>query len=61
MLAKVKRGIAIYAKQELQPKTVFEDNEGRYLAMEIYLEGKRTLVVGGCAPNGPKVFFFSIN
>lgn len=58
LLAKVmKRGIVIYAKQELQPKKVFEDNEGRYIVVEIHLEDKRTLVVGVYAPNGPKEIF----
>lgn len=44
----------MYVKQELQPKRIFEDKEGRYLAVEIKLEGKRTLVAGVYAPNGPK-------
>lgn len=40
-LAKVKkRGIVIYVKQELQPKKIFEDEEGRYLALEIILGRK---------------------
>lgn len=41
-LAKAKaREIVIYAKQELQPKKIFEDSEGRYLVVGILLEGKR--------------------
>lgn len=36
-----------------------EDKEGRYLAIEILLEGKKNLVVGIYAPNGPKEIFFT--
>lgn len=58
-LAKTKkRGVVIYAKIELQPKKILEDAEGRYLAIDILLERKRTLVVGIYAPNGPKENFF---
>lgn len=58
-LAKVKkRGVIIYAKKELQPKKIFEDSDGRFLAVEIHLEGKKTLVVGVYAQNGSKENFF---
>lgn len=58
-LAKVKkRGVALYVKQNLHPKKIFEDKEGRYVAVEIQLEGKATLVLGIYASNGPKEFFF---
>lgn len=59
-LAKTKkRGIVIYVKKELQPKKVLQDKEGRYLALEILLGGKKTLVLGVYAPNGPKEVFFT--
>lgn len=57
-LAKIKKGgIVIYVKEKSQPKKVFDDNDGRYLAVEIVLEGEKTLILGVYAPNGPKDFF----
>lgn len=58
-LAKVKkRGVVIYVKESLQPRKIFEDQDGRYVAVEIMLEGKKTLILGIYAPNGPKELFF---
>lgn len=50
-------GIIIYVKEELPPKKIFKDDDGRYLAVEIMFEGGKPLILGVYAPNGPKELF----
>lgn len=58
-LAKVKkRGVVMYVKEELSPKKIFQDEDGRLLAVEINVDNKKTLLVGVYAPNGAKEKFF---
>lgn len=53
---KKKRGTWIYAKKELNPRKVFVDENGRYLAMTY--KGKKILLLNIYAPNGSKTVFF---
>lgn len=56
---KKKRGVVLYVNKILEPKCIFCDFEGRYIAVEVSLNYKKSLVVGIYAPNGPKEFFFA--
>uniref|UniRef100_A0A670HYM7 Reverse transcriptase domain-containing protein n=1 Tax=Podarcis muralis TaxID=64176 RepID=A0A670HYM7_PODMU len=53
-----KRGVVIYVKEKWEPKMIFKDDEGRYLAVEIQIQGEKTLIVGVYAPNEGKAEFF---
>ncbi|CAI5789675.1 Hypothetical predicted protein [Podarcis lilfordi] len=53
-----KRGVVIYAKEKLAPKMIFKDEQGRYLAIEIQVQGEKILIVGIYAPNDGKAEFF---
>lgn len=44
----------MYIKDELEPKEVFKDTEGRYIAVEVMMNNIKTLIVGVYAPNGAK-------
>lgn len=55
-----KRGVAIYVRSGLNAKKVFQDQEGRMLAVEVIINNKKTLVVGLYAPNGAKEKFFQL-
>lgn len=58
-LAKTKkRGVVIYVKDELKPKKIWQDNDGRMLGVEVYIEEKKILIVGVYAPNSAKETFF---
>lgn len=53
-LKEKKRGVAIYAKEFLRPKLIQRDEEGRWICVEVYLNGKKTLIVNIYAPNDVK-------
>ena len=55
---KVKKRVVIYAKEKYNPKLLFKDNEGRYVAIEINMQGEKFLILGIYAPNDAKVDFF---
>lgn len=57
-LPKVKKRIVIYVRGELNPKKVFQDEEGRVLEVEITDGKRKILIVGIYAPNGAKEKFF---
>lgn len=41
-----KKGIVFYVKKELQPNIIFNDGDGRYLAVEITLNYKKNFATG---------------
>ncbi|CAI5776285.1 Hypothetical predicted protein [Podarcis lilfordi] len=53
-----KRGVVIYAKERLSPKFIFKDDQGRFVAIEIQIQGEKFLIVGVYAPNEGKSEFF---
>uniref|UniRef100_A0A670I0E5 Reverse transcriptase domain-containing protein n=1 Tax=Podarcis muralis TaxID=64176 RepID=A0A670I0E5_PODMU len=53
-----KRGVVIYAKENLSPKFLFKDEQGRILAIEIQTQGEKVLVLGIYAPNEGKSEFY---
>uniref|UniRef100_A0A670I1C2 Reverse transcriptase domain-containing protein n=1 Tax=Podarcis muralis TaxID=64176 RepID=A0A670I1C2_PODMU len=53
-----KRGVVIYAKENLSPKLLFKDEQGRTLAIEIQTQGEKDLIVGIYAPNEGKSEFY---
>uniref|UniRef100_A0A670IGH0 Reverse transcriptase domain-containing protein n=2 Tax=Podarcis muralis TaxID=64176 RepID=A0A670IGH0_PODMU len=53
-----KRGVVIYVKEKWAPKMIFKDEQGRYLAVEMQVQGEKFLVVGVYAPNEGKSDFF---
>uniref|UniRef100_A0A670ILE0 Reverse transcriptase domain-containing protein n=1 Tax=Podarcis muralis TaxID=64176 RepID=A0A670ILE0_PODMU len=53
-----KRGVVIYAKEKLDPKMKFKDEEGRYLAIEVQIQGEKYLIIEIYAPNDGKAEFF---
>lgn len=53
-----KREVALYLKEELEPKQIFRDTDGRYIAVEATINYTKTLIVGIYAPNGAKNSFF---
>uniref|UniRef100_A0A670IRS6 Reverse transcriptase domain-containing protein n=1 Tax=Podarcis muralis TaxID=64176 RepID=A0A670IRS6_PODMU len=53
-----KRGVVIYAKENLAPKFLFKDEQGRILAIEIQIQGEKFLIVGIYAPNEGKSEFY---
>lgn len=52
------KGVIFYINKDFNPKVVFLDSEGRYIAVEIDYEGKKTLLVGIYAPYDNKGKFF---
>lgn len=50
--------MVIYVKKELDLKLIFKDKEGQYVAVEITLYGKKTLLLNIYTPNGSKEKFF---
>lgn len=59
-LAKVKkRGVVLYVKEELKPKKIWQDSDGKMLAVEINIECKKILLVGLYVPNDAKESFFN--
>lgn len=47
-LAKVKKGVVVlYIKEELKPKKVFQDKEGRVLAVEIEGDNNKKIYIRG--------------
>lgn len=48
----------MYIKEKLKPKIVFQDSEGRMLAVEIFDQNKKKLLVRIYVPNGAKEKFF---
>lgn len=54
-----KSGVVMYVKDELKPKLVSVDKDGRVLVVEIVVESKKILLVGIYAPNGAKENFFT--
>lgn len=48
----------IYAKNDLKPKKVFGDEQGRYIAIEICYHKYKILILNIYAPNGAKTTFF---
>lgn len=55
---KKKRGTITYVKKELNPRKIFSDDKGRYVAVEISLQSKKILILNIYAPNGAKTLFF---
>uniref|UniRef100_A0A670ICH5 Reverse transcriptase domain-containing protein n=1 Tax=Podarcis muralis TaxID=64176 RepID=A0A670ICH5_PODMU len=53
-----KRGVVIYAKENLSPKFLFKDEQGRILAIEIQIQGEKVLILGIYAPNEGKSEFY---
>uniref|UniRef100_A0A670HV05 Reverse transcriptase domain-containing protein n=1 Tax=Podarcis muralis TaxID=64176 RepID=A0A670HV05_PODMU len=53
-----KRGVVIYAKEKMSPKLIFKDEQGRFFAIEIQIQGEKFLIVGIYAPNEGKSEFF---
>uniref|UniRef100_A0A670J5I8 Reverse transcriptase domain-containing protein n=1 Tax=Podarcis muralis TaxID=64176 RepID=A0A670J5I8_PODMU len=53
-----KRGLVIYAKENLAPKFLFKDEQGRILAIEIQSQGEKVLILGIYAPNEGKAEFY---
>uniref|UniRef100_A0A670KHH1 Reverse transcriptase domain-containing protein n=1 Tax=Podarcis muralis TaxID=64176 RepID=A0A670KHH1_PODMU len=53
-----KRGVVIYAKEKLIPKMIFKDEQGRYLAIEVQVQGEKIMILGIYAPNEGKAEFF---
>lgn len=49
----------IYVKKDLEPKLIFKDNEGRYVAVQCIIQQKKVLILSIYAPNGPKEKFFN--
>lgn len=52
------KGIVCYVNKDLQPTEIFSDNDGGYLALEIYLNKKKTLLIRIYAPNDAKEMYF---
>lgn len=48
------KGVIFYINKDIHPNKVFADNDGRYLAVEIDFNRKKTLLVGVYVPNTPK-------
>lgn len=62
-LAKTRnKGVVIYVKEELKPKEIWKDTEGRMLAIEICVDQRKVLLVGLYAPKGAKepLFFLKL-
>lgn len=55
---KKKRGVVTYINKNLNPKKVFSDKQGRYIAMEITNQNEKNLIINLYAPNGSKLLFF---
>ena len=56
-----KRGVVIYAKEKYSPRQLFKDEEGRYIAIEINVQGEKFLILGLYAPNDGKSIFYKKN
>lgn len=60
-LSKVKkRSVVIYVKEHLKPRLVFQNEDGRMIAVEISDQDKKILIIGLYAPNGAKEKFFGM-
>lgn len=53
-----KRGVVIYVKEKLSPKMIFKDEVGRYVAVELTVQGQKLLMLGIYTPNEGKSEFF---
>lgn len=52
-----KKGSIVYIKKELEPGLIFNDSEGRFVAVEMLVNQKRALLVSMYAPNSAKEDF----
>lgn len=52
------KGVVFYINKDLSPTQIFSDSNGRYIALEILLNRRKTLIVGIYAPNNGKDTFF---
>uniref|UniRef100_A0A8D0B4D1 exodeoxyribonuclease III n=1 Tax=Salvator merianae TaxID=96440 RepID=A0A8D0B4D1_SALMN len=57
---KKKNGVVIYAKQHLNPKLKIKDKDGRFIGVEIEMNGIKILILGIYAPNTEKQKFFEV-
>lgn len=55
---KKKRGTVLYINKNLNPKKVYEDKQGRAIAVEITDQKRKILIFNLYAPNGTKNTFF---
>nr|GEZ82414.1 hypothetical protein [Tanacetum cinerariifolium] len=55
---KKKNGVVLYVKKYLKPELIFSDDKGRGVAVEVTLDGIKTLVLGVYTPHQQKGEFF---
>lgn len=55
---KGKKGLAIYAKEKLNPKLILEDDEARMIMVEVQKEQRKFLIINIYAPNEKQEAFF---
>uniref|UniRef100_A0A670HPA6 Reverse transcriptase domain-containing protein n=1 Tax=Podarcis muralis TaxID=64176 RepID=A0A670HPA6_PODMU len=53
-----KRGVVIYIKKQIEAKHIFNDEEGRMVAVQIKWQGEKLIIVGIYAPNEKKSEFY---
>uniref|UniRef100_A0A2D4KI06 exodeoxyribonuclease III n=1 Tax=Micrurus paraensis TaxID=1970185 RepID=A0A2D4KI06_9SAUR len=59
---KKKRGVAVYIKDCLNPRQIYNDEDGRMLLIEITIDQKKILLVTIYAPNtNKKEFYFKLH
>lgn len=56
---KKKRGVAIYVKERLSPKLIYEDEEARTIMVKVQRGHQKLLIVNIYAPNEKQEPFFS--